>query len=242
MAVIYYGPGEHPAGFIGFRVTAGFNGDFYQRYFSTLAAEKQADEDVYFLSRRLESELQDLEWQRDSLLYRYERFVTANHANTQPERGVGVHGITAAFNRQGRSRWQACFKVARSQRGEASRQPAKVFTFSNPYSKVWEEAVTFWAEEHGVRSTDLERVLKNSPDPEQFKRLRRQMNEEQGYDIPVEALSPVFAEQRHMLAQQRAVLKAKEMKLHVGVPSPLKTDIQAEMAAWFESVTRADQR
>ncbi|WP_146114570.1 hypothetical protein [Pseudomonas sp. MYb185] len=102
MAVTYYGPGEHPVGFIGFRVTAGFNGDFHQRYFSTSAAAQQADEDVIFLSRRLEAELQDLEWRRDSLQYRYQRFVSEDHSNTLPERGVGVHGITAAFVRRGR--------------------------------------------------------------------------------------------------------------------------------------------
>ncbi|WP_339649730.1 hypothetical protein [Halopseudomonas pelagia] len=242
MAVNYYGPGEHSAGFIGFHVTARFNGDFYQRYFNTLPAQEQSDEDVYFLYRRLEAELQDLEWQRESLQNWYERFVTENHANTLPERGVGVHGITAAFTRQGRGSWRACFMVARYQVTGTPRQPVKTYTFFRPYTEVWNEAVTFWAEEHGIRSADMERVLKSPPDPEQFKRLRRQMNEDEGYDIPVEALSSVFAEQRSMLAQQRAVLKAKRMKLHVGVPSPLKADIQAEMAAWFESVTRTDQK
>jgi hypothetical protein len=242
MAVTYYGPGEHPAGFIGFRVTTGFNGDFYQRYFSTSAAVQQADEDVIFLSRRLEAELQDLEWQRDSLQYRYQRFVSEDQSNTLPERGVGVHGITAAFVRQGRGPWRACFKVAKSQAATASRQSSKTFPFSRPFSEVWEEVVEFWAEEHGVCSADRQRVLDSPPDPDQFKRLRRQMNEHEGYDVPVEALSPVFAEQRSLLAKQRAELKAKEMKLHIGVPSPVSTDIQAEMAAWFESVTRADQR
>jgi hypothetical protein len=241
MAVTYYGPGEHPAGFVGFHVTAEFNGDL-QRLFGTSSAEVQEDADVLFLARRLEAQLQDLEWQRDSLQYRYERFVTESHPNTRPERGVGVHGITVAFHRQGRGSWRACFKVARYQDAEAPRQPAKVFTFSKPYSDVWEEVVGFWAEEHGVRSADRQRVLDSPPDPEQFKRLRRQMNEHEGYDVPVEALSPVFAEQRSLLAKQRAELKAKEMKLHVGVPSPVSTDIQAEMAAWFESVTRNDQR
>lgn len=242
MAVSYCGPGEHPGGFVGFRVTAGFGGNFYQRYFSTYSATEQSDADAYFLFRRLEAELQNLEWQRDSLQHRYERFVTENHSATHPERGVGVHGITATFSRCSRSSWRPCFRVARCENGEASRQSAKVFTFSRPYSQVWEEAVRCWAQEHGVRAVDLDRVLKNPPDSEQFKRLRRQMNEHEGYDIPVEALSAVFAEQRDQLARQRAESKAKEMKLHVGGPSPVNIDIQAEMAAWFESVTRSDQR
>lgn len=241
MAVTYYGPGEHPAGFVGFRVTAEFNGDL-QRLFGTSSAEVQEDADVLFLARRLEAQLQDLEWQRDSLRYRYQRFVSEDHAKTLPERGVGAHGITAEFVRRGRGAWRACFKVAKYSTAADCRQTANIFPFSGPFSDVWEEAVGFWAEEHGVRSADKQRLLNSPPDPEQFKRLRRQMNEHEGHDIPVEALSPVFAEQRHLLARQRAELKAKQMKLHVGVPSPVSTDIQAEMAAWFESVTRAHQR
>lgn len=68
------------------------------------------------------------------------------------------------------------------------------------------------------------------------------MNEHERHDIPVEALSPVFAEQRSKIAKQRAVLKATEMKLHLGMPSAPDKDIQAEMAAWFESVSRADSK
>ncbi|WP_193076017.1 hypothetical protein [Pseudomonas sp. FME51] len=241
MAVTYYGPGEHPTGFVGFCVTTGLGGDFCQHHYSTLAAMEQTDEDVIFLSRRLEAELRELEWQRDSLQHRYERFVTEDPANTRPERGVGVHGITTAFTRQGRGNWWPCFKVARFQKEGAARQYARVFVFSKPYSEVWEETVMFWAQEHGIRAPDLSRVLNSPPDPEQFKRLRRQMNEEEGYDIPVDALSPVFAEQRSKLARQRAVLKVKEMKLQVGVPTPLNKDIQVEMAAWFASITRSDK-
>lgn len=109
MVVIYYEPDKHPAGFIGFRVTTSINGQFLQRYFSTRAATEQSDADTLFLYRRLEAELQYLEWQRESLLHRYHQFVTESHPNTRPERGVGVHGLTAAFMHQGKSNWQACF-------------------------------------------------------------------------------------------------------------------------------------
>lgn len=238
MAVTYFAPDEHPDGFVGFHVTAEVGDSFYQRHFNTYSATEQSDTDVYFLYRRLEAELQSLEWERDSLHYHYERFVSENAPNTQPERGVGVHGITAAFARRGRGPWRACFKVDRFHSGTAPRQPARLFTFSEPYSQVWEEAVAFWAQEHGVYANDMDRLLESPPDPEQFKHLRRQMNEREGCDIPVEALSPVFAEQRSVIARQRAALKAKEMKLQVGLPSPLNKDIQMEMAAWFESVTR----
>lgn len=242
MAVIYYGPDKHPAGFVGFRVTTGYNGNFLQRYFNTSAATKQSNTDALFLYRRLEAELQYLEWQRESLLHRYHRFVTENHPNTRPERGVGVHGLTAAFIRQGKRGWQPCFKVSRFHNRDNPRQPAKMFTFSKLYSEVWEDTVSFWAEEHDVREADKIRVLNNAPEPYQFKRLRRQMNEKEGSKIPVEALSPAFAEQRSNLAKERAMLKAKEMKLHAGMPSTFNQDIQTEMAAWFENIAPSEHR
>ncbi len=186
--------------------------------------------------------VQYLEWQRESLLHRYHQFVTENHPNIRPERGVGVHGLTTVFMRQGKSNWQPCFRVTRYYDGNTPRPPAKVFTFSKPFSEVWSDAVAFWAEEHGIRAEDTSRLLRNAPDPDQLKRLRRQMNAHEGHDIPVEALSPVSAEQRSKLAKERAVLKAAEMKLHVGMPATPDKDTQAEMAAWFASVSRPDQR
>lgn len=242
MATTYYGLGEHPTGFVGFNVAVEVAGELQLRHFSTQTARVQAEECVIFLQRRLLAKLQELEWQRDNLQHRYQRFVSENQANTPLERGVGVHSISAAFARRGRGQWRACFKVERFHSGASSRQPARLFPFTGSFSEVCEEALVFWAEEHGVCSDDTRRVLNNPPDPEQFKRLRRQMNEHEGYDIPVEALSPVFAEQRSQLAMQRSELKVKEMKRPVGVTSSINTDIQAEMAAWFESVTGSVQK
>ena len=60
------------------------------------------------------------------------------------------------------------------------------------------------------------------------------MNAHDGYEIPVEALSAVFAEQRAEIARKRSLQKAKEMKLAAGALNPPDAHIQAEMAAWFE--------
>lgn len=239
MAIKHYGPGEHPAGFIGFRVNIAFGGQYLQRYFSTSRAEEQTETDPRYLTAKLEAEIQELQWKQLSLQYQYQRFVTQDHSNTKPERGVGVHGLTAGFFGSDDEGWRAGFSVALRQEGSGSRKGDKRFIFTLlPYSQAWSTAVEFWAQEHDIAEEDKQRVLANPPEPAQFKALRRQINEiEQSADIPVEALSPVFAEQREELASQRAVLRAKEMKLHVGMPGQPDADIQAEMADWFARVS-----
>lgn len=237
MAVRYYGKGEHKAGFLGFRVTSG-TGE--QRYFSTRAAAVQDDSDSRFLFQRLSAEKQDAEWRLESLRLRYQRFVTKEHAGTKPHRGVGVHGITAAFFRNGPNNWTPGFVVSRFRGGEC--RPARPFRMKRkPYSQVWQEVVDFWAEEHGVLPRDRNRLLASSLGPEQFKRLRRQMNEHEGFDIPVSALSPAFAEQRSELEHQRALRNAQNLGLNqaAGLPAPPSDDLQAEVAAWFEQYKRA---
>ena len=56
MGVKPYKPGEHPAGFVGFRVTVAYGDNYHQRYFSTVAAESQTDDDPYFRYQRLSAE------------------------------------------------------------------------------------------------------------------------------------------------------------------------------------------
>lgn len=237
MAVRYYGEGEHKAGFLGFRASSG-TGE--QRYFSTRAAAVQDDSDSRFLFQRLSAEKQDAEWRLESLRLRYQRFVTTEHSGTKPCRGVGVQGITAAFFRDGPDNWTPGFVVSRFRDGET--KPAKHFRMKRKlYSQVWQEVVEFWATEHGILDRDRIRLLESAPGPEQFKLLRRQMNEHEGYDIPVSALSPAFAEQRSEIEQQRALRNAQKMGLNKpsGLPAPPSEDLQAEVAAWFEQYQRA---
>lgn len=235
MGVKLYKAGEHPGGFIGFRVTVAYSDKYHQRYFSTAAAKDQSDDDVYFRYQRLSAEKQDMEWQLESLLYQYRRYVTENHPTTKPERGVGVHGITASFFLDRRKTWQAGFTVARDQNEYGRRKPTRRFTFcTKPFSQVWRDAVNFWADEHAIEDADRERVLNSPPEPEQFKKLRRYMNEHDGFEIPVKALSAVFAEQRDQLSQKRYLQRAKELKLDAGALTPPDDRIQAEMAAWFD--------
>lgn len=241
MAIKHYKKGEHPAGFIGFKVNMGFDGKYLQKYFSTSRARIQDESDSVFMEAKLQAEIQELVWRRESLQFQYQRFVTQNHPNTKPERGVGVHGITAGFFGSPDEGWKAGFSVAVRQDGEGSRKGNTRFTFTQySYSQAWSNAVLLWAQEHDIADADVERVLTNPPEPAQFKRLRRQINEvECSAVIPLKVLTPVFTEQRELIAKKRAALRAKEMKLHVGMPCQPDADLQAEMAAWFARMSGA---
>ena len=67
MSVHYYGRGDHGGGFVGFRVTKSFNGDYRQSYFSTIPAKSQSDEDIYFRYQRLKAEYKEAEWEAEML-------------------------------------------------------------------------------------------------------------------------------------------------------------------------------
>ncbi|WP_139339081.1 hypothetical protein [Marinobacter lutaoensis] len=236
MGIKEYGPGDHDAGFIGFRVTFCFDGEYRQAYFSTVRAKYQDDRCLYFKRQRLRAELQDAEWAAESALYQYRRFVTENSSNTKPFRGVGVHGITLGFHRpSGTSKWTPHIAVSRPGR------PSVRKTFKKGYfSAIWAQCVELWATEYGVLEGDRQRVLNNPPNPTQFKDLRRHMNEVEGHDIPASALSDVFREQRDQLKATRILKPTTRKPALADHFAPQDSDrqradtLEAEMATWFE--------
>lgn len=230
MGVKLYKPGEHPGGFIGFRVSAAPEDGFENKYFSTSECAIQDDEDLKFKRQRLLAELTDAEWSAASILRQYQKFVSTNHPATKPLRGVGVHSLTARIWCDRTGNWRAGFFVRRG-RGDV-----REFAFElGLYSEVWAKAVNTWADAHEVLDEDRERVLAAKPDPEQFRELRRYMNDHEGCDIPVEVLGPVFREQREELKKARALQQAKDLKIDRAAPVKMEADMQADMTAWFEA-------
>lgn len=229
MSVVYIPEGKRADGFVGFKVT-GFDGEHHQnRYFTTLPAKQQDDSDVYYRYQKLKAEQQDAAWAVDELEKKYLKFISTSRGNTKPERGVGVHGIVAMYVPWG-DRWEPGFSVSRADQGP------KRFLFKHyRFSEAWHEAVNLWAQEYGIVDEDREWVLQRMPEPEQFKRLRHQMNDHEGHDIPVEALRPVFREQREHLALTRLSEKAQQLKLNERESLQVPTrNTENEMLAWFE--------
>lgn len=225
MAIKHYKRGEHPAGFIGFRVAVSFGGKYRQKYIST---SDITEEESAFTLRKLEAQLLEQQWKQESLLQQYQVSVTSSHPNTKPGRGLGVHGLTMAFSADKRGTWSAAFVV------QNERSVPERFTFANRlYSDAWRDAVNRWGAVHDVLPEDLERVLNNPPDPARFKELRRIMVEE-GHDVPVGALHHVFREQRERLKGVKPIKEAPAVALP-GVPK-VDDKIAREMEEWFNSV------
>ena len=224
MSVIYYGPGEHDSGFVGFRVTKVWSDIYRQKYFSTSAAQSQTDDSIYFRYQRVRAEHQDACWAVESLEYQYQQFVTTNNGNTKPERGIGIHGIVILFAHGYGGKFEPGFSV--SQPGK----PQKRFLFKNhPFTEAWRLAADHWAQENGILEADHVRIMGSPPSPEQFKRLRHQMNHIEGYDIPVESLRVVFQEQREQLANSRT---SRHLQT---VSKPPISSLESDVRAWFES-------
>ena len=233
MSVIYYGPGKHSSGFVGFQVARSPIEGFKPECFSTSHLHKQFDHDVRFKYLRLKAEYHDAAWEAETLIRQYRRFVSENDPLTGSDCGVGVHGMTASFVLDGQKKWHACFLVSTSTAGARCRGP-RAFTFRTLlFSQAWSEAVEFWAKEHEILAEDTVRVLASPPAPEQFKRLRRSLNDQEKSDIPIEALSPVFEEQRTLLSQKRRE-KATPVRRPASTQSTDTDPLQSEMAAWFQ--------
>lgn len=237
MANIYYGPGDHPAGFIGYRVVVAYDDNYLQKYFSTSSCDRQDVSDEYFRLQKLRAERQELDWEIQSLEHQYTRFVTTSHPGAREHAGVGVHGLTARFFVDKRGKWQAAFAVSQPTSDREARVGPKLFPFATTlYSKAWEKAVACWAKNYKIRKKDVERVLANPPPAEQFKHLRQEMNED-GLDVPIKALGHVFREQREALARARAPLQPAKPSEPTNPFGTAKKELEREMRAWFEEVS-----
>ncbi|WP_372997766.1 hypothetical protein [Marinobacter sp.] len=235
MSIHYYGPGELSSGFVGFRVSVAFDNKHRQSWFSTKDAKVQDESDFEYKRAHLKAQIREAELSAESALHQYQTYVTTNHPNLAPERGVGVHGLSLQIRRNnGRAnssapRFEPGFLVNHKVDGKGYN---RLFTFfSQSYSDAWRDAVLFWGERHEILQEDIDRLLANPPAPERFKELRRFLNEQSGNEladlIPVEALEPVFREQRAELASRRAA-----QKYRLGQSD--KDATETEIALWFE--------
>ena len=131
-------------------------------------------------------------------------------------------------------RWEPGFLVNWT---EDDRPLNRLFNFFNQYyTSAWQDAVQFWGEKHEILEEDIDRVLATPPSPERFKILRRFLNDRAGNKfadlIPVEALEPVFREQRAELAAKRA-----SARYRLGM-NPKETT-ESDIALWFEKESSA---
>lgn len=201
MAIHFYNKGDHPAGFVGFRVAITVKGQVRQHYYSVPDPDPDS---LSFKRVRYQAYLKAVQLLQEAIEHDYLVMVTQSHPRTLSGRELGVHGLTMCFRQTGADRWIAAFVVHRF-----NDYQEKVFAIDRfGFHEAWRSAVALWAEMRDIDPEDAQWVRDNPPDPQRFKALRRIENEQRGADIPVEALEPVFRHQREQIRSQRQTQSA----------------------------------
>ncbi|MTI77962.1 MAG: hypothetical protein FH754_11630 [Marinobacter sp.] len=200
MAISFYEKGELSSGFHGWRVVATIRGKRYQKYFSLKRPDTRITQELWHRYQETRARYYEARYLARSAALQYLDFIGKEHPSTLPFRGVGFHGITLGIG-SGKSATQETCYFSVNKRGAAT----KFYIDERvSLSQAWEKAVNHWGEVFGIRPKDIEQKLTRVPSPYQFKALRKQLNEREGYDYPASVLHHVYAEQRSELEKQKA--------------------------------------
>jgi hypothetical protein len=134
-----------------------------------------------------------------SAAIQYLDFISKDHPTTRPYRGVGFQGITLGIGTGRNTAHETCY-FSVNKRGAATKFYIDDRT---PLSKAWEQAVSHWGEAYEIRSKDVAKKVKLVPSPDQFKSLRKRLNDHEGHNFPASVLHHVYAEQRGQLEKQK---------------------------------------
>lgn len=225
MAIRIYNDGEHPAGFIGIRVARYVGTQYKQKYFNFRNRDKSfvtLEQERQYLKQAREL---DKTWQAQSEAIQYQKRVSNSHITSDPMNALGITGLTLVINRDRNRRlikgrpirpsdyiyFYAGFRVGNGLGRYKCNQVFKIDRWG--YSDTWARAVECWAKRYHIQDEDKREVLLRCPDPDRFKLLRRHLNEK-GWNIPVEVLHSVYAEQREALKAQRGLQDPKQDALY----------------------------
>jgi hypothetical protein len=185
MAIFEYKEGEHPGGFIGFRVVCTVGDEYRQKYFSLRKAKRTERPAIKKTAEALEAK-----WAAEAAIIRRERAVLGDHPNVKKVHATGYTGLRCVIlcekkKRAGEMRtYYAPAFVARGNGEKAFR----VSKFG--YEKAWQEAVKYYSEHHELPKGLKPKILKAMPDKAQFKKIRNDMKK-RGHDVPADVLSNV---------------------------------------------------
>lgn len=211
MAINHFAKGEHPTGFIGWRVVVPAGKlRVYQAYFSE-KPEYGWSQENWSRRQELRAQIYDCSRQCRSILRQYRWKIRTDSKRVPHPFRVGAQGIRMYAERRQTAPggWEFGFQVSRP----PNRVPLKFPIRSDLYSEVWNTAVNAWAKHHDIRAKDREALRHRKPAPAQFKEVRKYLNENKGAFVPPEALRPVFAEQRRQLSNAKAQASLKSGSL-----------------------------
>lgn len=204
MAISFYGKGELSSGFHGWRVVVTIRGKRHQKYFSLRRPNHHIPRELWNQYQETRARYYEARWLARSAAVQYIDFISTDHPTTRPHRGVGFQGITLGIGTGKHTAQEQCY-FSVNKRGAASRF---YIDERSSLTNAWEDAVTHWGDVFDVRPKDIEERLRKVPSPEQFKALRKHMNQVEGEDLPASVLHHVFAEKRAELEKQKAKQKA----------------------------------
>lgn len=220
MSIKEYGPGDHPSGFVGYRVTV-FNGRRWrEKYYSLRSPSSTMPTDFWTKLQLARARHFEALCRKNAAAADYLKFVRTAHRNATPESSLGVHALGLFIERNQKA--VVCGFVVSHGRDGARRFPIR--KDGAWFSAAYSEAVNHWADFYSVRNKDRHRLLSAPPAPRVFQSLRRYLNAN-GENLTPEEISVVFLEQRTELARQRA---AKALSPGNGSPDAV------EIAYWFE--------
>lgn len=220
MSIYLYENGDHPAGFKGFRVVVPVGGQYKQKYFSFKKHNIDDRHSPGFEALHEKVKALDKKWNSERIKAREVFKQSHEYKTTKKARGVGFMGITLYIKADVRERFRktnncqvvyqsytAGFRVSTRNNQNIS---DTLFSINRlGYSEAWNRAVHCWAQHNGYSDSIRDKALAMVPPPSQFKLIRRDMNEN-GFDIPVSALSSVFSEQRESIKRKSEIRKMEE--------------------------------
>ena len=184
MAIQFYDKGELSSGFRGWRVAAMIRGKRYQKYFSLRPPNDAVPEALWNRYQKTRAEYYEARWAMRAAAIKYLDFIRTEHPRVKPFRGVGFQGITLGIGAIGSQQMEQCYFQV-----NAPGHPVRIaITENQTLSDAWDSAVSLWGQAFEIRQKDIDAKRKNPPTPEQFKRLRKHMNEEEGASVGVSPL------------------------------------------------------
>lgn len=200
MAISFYEKGELTSSFHGWRVVATIRGKRYQKYFSLKRPNTRITEELWYQYQETRARYFEARYMARSAAIQYLDFIGKDHPATLPYRCVGFHGITLGIG-SGKSATQETCYFSVNKRGAA-----KKFYIDEraSLSQAWEQAVKHWGKVFDIRPKDIAKKLEQVPIPDQFKSLRKQLNDNEGCDYQASVLHHVYAEQRSQLQKHKA--------------------------------------
>ncbi|OZG72007.1 hypothetical protein BTA51_18590 [Hahella sp. CCB-MM4] len=220
MSITRYLPGEHPSGFSGWQVAVVISGKHHQRYLSDQPPSLVSTE-TWCQYQELKARIIELKLKRRLAVRQYFQFIRSEDLRTKPARRVGVRGISADIQSKS-GEWRCGFKVS-----GGSESAASFFEISSEtsFTEAWESAIDCWGHRFGIREKDCALKKSSAPPMEIFKNLRRILNEE-GSDVPVSVLGPVYAEQRQQIAGKKDGQDSKRLDID-----------ESDILQWFKRET-----